>query len=114
LDYRVRFRCPASGTFSYNATNTNSAQQNTVNHNVAINAGQTLRLGTCTVAGSSGSGDTYLRVYGPTGAQVAANDDSCGLLTYLSYTATQSGIYQVRAGCYSSGSCGGTVAYTIQ
>jgi hypothetical protein len=114
LDYRVRFRCPVSGTFTYNATNTNSAQQNTVNYNVAINAGQTLRVGTCTVSGSSGSGDTYLRVYGPGGTQVAANDDSCGLLTYLSYTATQSGIYQVRAGCYSSGSCGGTVAYTIQ
>jgi microsomal dipeptidase-like Zn-dependent dipeptidase len=114
LDYRVRFRCPLSGTFTYNATNTNSAQQNTVNYNVAINAGQTLQLGTCSVSGSSGTGDTYLRVYGPGGTQVAANDDSCGLLTALSYTATQSGIYQVRAGCYSSGSCGGTVAFNIQ
>jgi microsomal dipeptidase-like Zn-dependent dipeptidase len=114
LDYRVRFSCPVSGTFNYSATNTNSAQQNTFNYNVAINAGQTLQLGTCTVSGSSGTGDTYLRVYGPGGTQVAANDDSCGLLTYLSYTATQGGIYQIRAGCYGSGSCGGTVAYTLQ
>jgi microsomal dipeptidase-like Zn-dependent dipeptidase len=114
LDYQVRFRCPTSGAFTYNATNTNSAQQNTVNYNVALNAGQTLQLGTCSVSGSSGTGDTYLRVYGPGGTQVAVNDDSCGLLTYLSYTASQGGIYQIRAGCYSGNSCGGTVAYTIQ
>jgi microsomal dipeptidase-like Zn-dependent dipeptidase len=114
LDYRVRFLCPSSGTFSYSATNTNSAQQNTVNHTVLLNAGQSIQLGTCTVGGSSGSGDTYLRLYGPGGTQVAANDDSCGLLTYLTYTASQSGTYQIRAGCYSSGSCSGTVAYSIQ
>jgi hypothetical protein len=114
LDYRVRFLCPLRGTFSYSATNTNSAQQNTATHNVQVNAGQTLQLGTCSVSGASGSGDTYLRVYGPGGTQVAFNDDACGVLTFLSHTASQTGIYQIRAGCYSSGSCGGTVAYTIQ
>jgi hypothetical protein len=66
------------------------------------------------VAGASGSGDTYLRLYGVSATQVAVNDDSCNLLSYLTYTATQSGTYQIRAGCYSSGSCSGTVAYTIQ
>lgn len=117
LDYRVRYLCPSapsSGSFSYSATNTNSAQQGTVNHNVMVNVGQTLQLGTCTVSGASGSGDTYLRLYGPGGTQVAASDDSCGLLSSLSFTASQSGLYQIRAGCYSSGSCGGTVAYTLQ
>jgi len=114
FDYRVRFLCPSNGTFSYSATNTNSAQQSTVNFNVALNAGQTLKMGTCSVTGSSGSGDTYLRVYGPGGTQVAYSDDSCGLLSYLSYAATTGGIYQIRAGCYSTGSCGGTVAFTIQ
>jgi microsomal dipeptidase-like Zn-dependent dipeptidase len=114
LDYRVRFLCPLRGTFSFSATNTNSAQQNTVNHNVQVSAGQTLQLGTCTVSGASGSGDTYLRLYGPGGTLVASNDDACGVLTYLSHSATQSGVYQIRAGCYSSGSCSGTVAYTIQ
>ncbi|REG29840.1 microsomal dipeptidase-like Zn-dependent dipeptidase [Archangium gephyra] len=113
-DYRVRFLCPMSGTFSYSASNTNSAQQNTPTHNVLLNAGQTIQLGTCSVSGASGSGDTYLRLYGPGGTQVAVNDDSCGLLTYMSFTATQSGTYQIRAGCYSSNSCSGTVAYTIQ
>jgi hypothetical protein len=32
----------------------------------------------------------------------------------MSFTATQSGVYQIRAGCYSSNSCSGTVAYSIQ
>jgi hypothetical protein len=50
----------------------------------------------------------------PGGTQVAAAADSRGLLTYMSFTASQSGTYQLRAGCYSSGSCGGTVAYSIQ
>jgi hypothetical protein len=81
---------------------------------VYLTAGQTLKVGTCTVTGASGTGDTYLRLYGVTATQVAFNDDSCGLLSYLSYTATTSGSYQIRAGCYSSGSCSGTVAYTIQ
>jgi microsomal dipeptidase-like Zn-dependent dipeptidase len=116
-DYRVRFLCPSgpvNGTFSYSASNTNSAQQNTPTKNVLLSAGQTIQLGTCTVSGSSGSGDTYLRLYGPAGTQVASNDDSCGVLSYLSYTASQAGTYQIRAGCYSGNSCGGTVGYTIQ
>ncbi len=102
------------GSFSYSATNTNSAQQSTTNHSVYLYAGQVLKVGTCTVAGASGTGDTYLRLYGVSATQVASNDDSCGVLSYLSYTATTSGTYQIRAGCWSSGSCSGTVAYTIQ
>ena len=107
-----------SGSFAFSASNTNSAQQNTTNHNVTLAAGQVLKLGTCTVTGASGTGDTYLRLYGPTttGPQVASNDDSCGTLSYLTYTvpAGKGGTYQIRAGCYSSNSCSGTVAYTIQ
>ncbi|WNG57116.1 hypothetical protein F0U59_21860 [Archangium gephyra] len=105
---------PPGGSFTYSATNTNSAQQNTTNYNVYLTAGQTLKVGTCMVTGSSGTGDTYLRLYGVTATQVAYNDDSCGALSYLSYTATTSGSYQIRAGCYSTGGCSGTVAYTIQ
>ncbi|KFA88930.1 trypsin-like serine peptidase [Archangium violaceum] len=107
-----------SGSFNFSASNTNSAQQNTVNHSVTAAAGQVLRLGTCTVSGGSGTGDTYLRLYGPTGTQVAVNDDGsgCGTLSYLTYTVPSgaAGAYQIRAGCYSSNSCSGTVAYTIQ
>ncbi|AKJ07333.1 trypsin-like peptidase [Archangium gephyra] len=107
-----------SGSFAFNASNTNSAQQNTVNKDVTLAAGQVIKLGTCTVAGGSGTGDTYLRLYGPSGTQAAFNDDGsgCGTLSYLTYTvpAGAGGTYQVRAGCYSSNSCSGTVAYTIQ
>ena len=102
------------GSFNYSASNTNSAQQNTVNQNVTLSAGQTIQFGTCTVPGSSGTGDTYLRLYNPSGVQVTSNDDACGVLSFASHSATTSGTYQIRAGCYSSNSCSGTVAYTIQ
>jgi hypothetical protein len=88
----------ASGSFIFSASNTDSAQKNTVNKNVTLAAGQVIQLGTCTVSGASGSGDTYLRLYGPAGTQVAENDDSCNALSYLSYTvpAGASGTYQIR------------------
>jgi lysyl endopeptidase len=106
---------PTGGSYSYTATNTNSAQQNTVNRDVSVAAGQKITLGTCGLTGSSFTGDTYLRLYGPTGSQVASNDDACsGRGSNLSFTATSAGTYQIRAGCYSSGSCSGTVAWTLQ
>jgi hypothetical protein len=105
----------SSSSFFYSASNTSSATTNTVNYNVHLSAGQSIQLGTCGVAGSSGSGDTYLRLYNPSGVQVAVNDDACGVLSNLSYQIplNASGVYQIRAGCYSSGSCSGTVAYTV-
>ncbi|WP_164015867.1 trypsin-like serine peptidase [Pyxidicoccus trucidator] len=105
-----------SGSFSYSASNTNSAQQNTTPHDLSLTAGQTLSFGTCTVAGASGTGDTYLRLYNAAGQQVGGNDDSCGQLSHATYVvpAGAGGTYQVRAGCYGSGSCGGTVAWTVQ
>lgn len=106
---------PTSGSFNYNASNTNSATQNTTPYDVTLTAGQTLSFGTCGVNGASGSGDTYLRLYAPDGSHVAANDDACGgLLSSVGFTATQTGTYRIQAGCYSSGSCNGTVAFTIQ
>jgi len=102
-----------SGSFSYSASNTNSATQNTFNFDIAITAGQTLSIGTCGVSGASGSGDTFLRVFDGFNMQVAANDDACGVLSFLAFTATTTGTYQVRAGCFSSGSCSGTVAFTL-
>ncbi|WP_375768509.1 GON domain-containing protein [Archangium gephyra] len=105
---------PTSGSFNYSASNTSSAAQNTTPYDVRLTAGQTLSFGTCSVAGASGSGDTYLRLYAPDGSLVGANDDACGLLSFVGHTASQTGTYRIQAGCYSSGSCGGTVAFTIQ
>ncbi|NPC87236.1 serine protease, partial [Pyxidicoccus fallax] len=107
-----------SGSQAFTASNTNSAQQNTTNANITLAAGQTIRYGTCTVTGASGTGDTYLRLYNAAGAQVSFNDDgtNCGTLSYGSYTvpANAGGTYQLRIGCYSSNSCSGTAAWTIQ
>ena len=64
---------------------------------------------------ASFTGDTYLRLKGPSGSDVASNDDSCGGVgSKLTFTATTAGTYQIRAGCYSSTSCSGTVAWTVQ
>ncbi len=103
------------GTFNFSASNTNSAQQNTVNQNVTITAGQAITLGTCNVTGGTATGDTYLRLYNPSGTLVSSNDDACGgTASNLSHTATVSGAFQIRAGCYSNTTCSGTVAWTVQ
>jgi hypothetical protein len=97
--------------YSYTATNTNSALQNTVRRRISLNAGQRIVIGTCGLKGSSFSGDTVLRLYGPTGAQVAVNDDACGGLgSRILYTATATGTYEIHAGCFASGTCSGTVS----
>lgn len=106
-----------SGTFAFSASNTNSAQQNTTNKDISAAAGQVITVGTCGMTGASGTGDTYLRLYGPGGTQATYNDDSCsGTTSKLTYTVPSGagGTYQIRAGCYSSNSCSGTVAWTVQ
>jgi ELWxxDGT repeat protein len=112
----VTVSAASSNTLTYSASNTSSATVNTVNRTIPLTGGQRLTLGTCGVTGASYSGDTYLRLYGPSGTQVAANDDACGVGSNFTYTvpAGAGGNYQLRAGCYSSGSCSGTVAWTIQ
>jgi hypothetical protein len=102
-------------SFDFSAGNTNSAQANTVNQAITLNAGQTLTFGTCGVPDASFNGDTFLRVFDPSGAQVALTDDACGGLGSRSVvTAATGGAYQIRTGCYSSSSCSGTVAWTIE
>jgi hypothetical protein len=104
-------------TLVYSASNTSSATVGTTHQSIVLSAGQTLTLGTCGVTGSTYSGDTYLRLYNPSGTQVAYNDDACGGMgSNFIYTVPvgAGGTYQLRAGCYSSGSCSGTVAWTLQ
>ncbi|GHH01936.1 serine protease [Comamonas sp. JC664] len=107
-----------SGSFNYSSVNSNSARQNTTNESVTLTAGQRLSFGTCNVAGASGTGDTFLRLYNAAGTQVATNDDGngCGKLSSASYKvpAGAGGAYQIRAGCYGNTSCTGTVAWTIE
>jgi len=104
-----------SGSFYYSASNTSSANQNTTNVPVALPGGATFVVGTCGLPDASAIGDTYLRLFDANGQQVAASDDACGSLSSnISYTvpANAGGTYTIRAGCYSSLSCSGTVAYT--
>lgn len=102
----------ASGTFTFSKTDTNSAQQNTVNRTVTLAVGQQLTAGTCDIAGASVVDDSYLRIYGPNGLEVASNDDACGGRgSKIVYTATTAGVYTMRIGCYAATACSGTVAW---
>ena len=108
---------PSSNTLTYSASNTSSASVNTVNQTIFLMPGQLLTLGTCGVTGASFTGDTFLRLNNPSGTTVVFNDDACGGVgSNFTYTvpAGAGGNYQLRAGCYSSGSCSGTVAWTIR
>ena len=101
------FSCPA-----YSASNTNSATINYSTCPITACPGDTV---TMTIFGCTCDGDTYLRLYDPTtGSQLTFNDDyngsPCSQITY-SFTATCR-TYELREGCYSSGSCGGQVYYS--
>lgn len=113
---------------AYSKTATASATTNTADFTITASAGETIVLSTqggdrhCTLPGAAGTGDTYLRLFfGQT--QVAYNDDandtepSCnvGYTSYLKYKvpAGAGGTYTVKAGCYGSGSCTGTVAWRL-
>jgi|GEM_PF-1773488 len=100
----------SSSNVFYSATNTNSCTQNYATQNVNLCAGQTLTFG-CGV-NNNGNGDQYFRLYFG-GTEVATNDDACGLRSNITYAVPTSGTYQMRFGCWNTGSCDGTVYYTI-
>jgi hypothetical protein len=103
-----------AGMFSYNVANTSSALINTVNRQIALNAGQRLTIGTCGMIGSSFNGDTFLRLVDGSANEVAQSDDSlCGRGSMLMFTAPASATFTVRAGCYQQLACSGTVSWTI-
>ncbi|MBN8233105.1 trypsin-like peptidase domain-containing protein [Corallococcus macrosporus] len=105
---------PPATKYDFNATNTSTATRNTVNGTVTLAAGQKLTVGTCGVTGAAVTGDSFLRLRGPSGSEVASNDDACGGTgSKITFTATVAGTYEIRAGCYQNSSCGGTVAWEI-
>ncbi|MEO7733224.1 MAG: toxin TcdB middle/N-terminal domain-containing protein, partial [Kofleriaceae bacterium] len=83
-------------------------------------AGQTLTASTCGagVVGATGAGDTVLRLFSPSGVEVASNDNAggaCGALSTVAYTVpTGGGIYTVHAGCKGASACKATVAVQIK
>ncbi|ATB28199.1 Kelch repeat-containing protein [Melittangium boletus] len=104
---------PGVTPLTYSAFNTDNAQRATTNRLFTLNAGERLQVGTCNVTGASASGDTFLRLYGVNGTEVAFNDDTCGTSAFIQYTAPVSGTYELRAGCKANTSCGGTVAFNV-
>ena len=98
---------------SFSTSNTKSATSNYAVCSITACPGDTVLM--TTFSPGSCSGDTYLRLYDPsTGKQLARNDDyygTCSQITYTFYTASCR-TYELREGCYSSGSCGGVVYYT--
>ncbi|MCP3061153.1 VWA domain-containing protein [Myxococcus sp. K38C18041901] len=104
---------PRGNVLPFSVSNTSNATINTANQGIHLLAGETLTVGTCGVTGASATGDTALKLFGPTGSVVAQNDDSCGLLSQVTYTASVTGTYQVRVGCFANNPCNGQVAYTI-
>lgn len=105
----VQAQYASSMTFS--VSNTNNATVNTYNNSFYVWAGTTITLGTCGVAGGSGTGDTFLRLFDANGVEVATNDDGagCGVLSTVSYTTSVSQSLTLRAGCYSTTACSGTI-----
>jgi V8-like Glu-specific endopeptidase len=104
---------PPANSFTYSASNTNSAQQNTTNRLIAVTAGDRVTVATCGLTGATFSGDTFLRLFSGT-SQVANNDDACGGLgSSITHTAATTGNLEVRAGCFSTGSCTGTVVIQV-
>jgi hypothetical protein len=101
--------------FSFEGHDTSSARRNVRSAVLTLQAGQVLHFGTCGLPGASGEGDTYLRLYDAQGNEVAANDDSCGGLSFVSYAvpAGAGGPHELRVGCFDDTRCGGTVAYSF-
>ncbi|WP_164014678.1 trypsin-like peptidase domain-containing protein [Pyxidicoccus trucidator] len=101
-----------SGSFVYDAANTASATTGTINHDLILSAGQVLTVGSCGMPNAYTPQDTFLRLVNAGGTEVAFNDDTCGAGSRITYTAPADGIYQLRAGCYGTNACSGTVAYS--
>lgn len=96
----------------YSASNTQSAEVNYATCYISICGGDELEATIC----GAGTGDTYLRLFTPSGSQIESNDDACGVLstlTYYSNIGNSCMTYALHQGCYSSTSCSGTVSYTI-
>ena len=103
-----------SGAFPvYSTTNTDSAQQNTVDQTFTACPGTIASFSQCSGDGGSCSGDTYLRLFNAADSEVALDDDGCGATggcSIITYTFTDPcQVYTLKQGCFGTGSCSGTV-----
>ena len=106
---------PSTTLFSYTANDTASATRNTVPWAVNLTRNSKITIGTVGIEGGDYDGDTFLRLKGPTGAELAYNDDAAGTLaSNLSYVVPSTGTYTIHGGCYDNKQCWGAVAVQVQ
>jgi len=101
------------GQIAFSATATTNARRNTRNRWVHLSAGDSLTAGTCGLPGASGTGDTFVRIANSDGQSMAHNDNACGNLSQVHFTAASDGFYRLQAGCASSSACEGVMAYQV-
>lgn len=106
--------CGPQDRVSFTGEATSSATQNTRNQWLYVPAGQHLQVSSCSGAGSH-SGDTFFRLFDNEGVQVTEDDDACGYAagSKIQFTASESGLYELRAGCYNERVCSGTAQWTL-
>jgi hypothetical protein len=95
----------------FSGADTASATQNYVEYQVYGCPGDRVHVDLCDERATC-NGDTYIRLFSPSGEEVDNNDDSCGLCSSLSYVvsgaAAECEYYVARLGCYDDSSCSGT------
>lgn len=103
----------SEANFDFSTTDTASAtNSNTRSFDLGTHeAGQTIRLGTCSAGGDLpagiASGDTFLRVFF-NGNEWTSDDDGCGsVASHLTFTVPFRGNVTIQAGCWSANSCSG-------
>jgi V8-like Glu-specific endopeptidase len=101
------------GTIEFAVGNTQGGTRNTKDLTLSLEAGRTLAVGTCTLDGASGTGDTIIRLEDKIGEERTANDDTCDGLSYFEYDVVETGDYTIRIGCYSSSECSGIAVYQV-
>lgn len=97
---------------TFAVSNTNNAQINTAQQAIQLRAGDRILLGTCGLPDAVSSGNTYLRLVGPSGLVAQNNSADCGG-AQIDYSATVAGTYVVHAGCTGSQACSGVVNWTF-
>jgi len=95
---------------SYSASDTDSAQQNTIDE--TFYACGNVRISTCTEYGGAYTSDTYLRLFDSSGVEVAYSDDDSdyGYCSTIRHWFEDCDTITIAMGCFDSGSCTGSTS----
>ncbi len=103
----VRELAQATYSVSYSASDTDSAQQNTIDE--TLYACGNVRISTCTEYGGAYTSDTYLRLFDSSGAEVAYSDDDSdyGYCSTIRHWFEDCDTITIAMGCFDTDSCTG-------